>query len=1157
VFYVKWHGASFERCQIRNFVLRNSELSHFSHSPTLISKTAGALIFINSTILDNKLVQDETGMQYQELAGFYGELDGYQARLEIRNCIFNNTQLEAELIDGGLFRCHSTCVVSGSIFHGNEGIVGSEGSGLLFQVKGPVASLHVDNSIFSENIFLPLRDPSPRSSFFGEAGTEQESWFKSVRPSSLSGSTPYSPSHRSHSKSSNIVTDNSDSDELTQDFGVTSGAVISAFVSDFDEIVVSNSLFVSNLAVQGGCIAVITATDPASLNSQPNSVKVNGSRFIFNSVSSGVGAVAYILGGGTTFVDLSDLNFDSNYAPTLGFFEFPGSKQLLGASIEPHIVSIFRTPKLTMSGITFSDIAEGHKILTPFVHLVICWLPGAVVVSDIEWTKIAPAPSATLLHIHSATSAATISNIILHNPDHRIISYFQLTMVRLSSDQDSAYAFSSAQHLINNISIISWDRGESVTIISASDVSRLTVDNLTSYDINSAGKPIFSASGITHSLILRNWNISEFSAPIILSGIINLQIENVYASSYTSTTPIFEMEGLGGDSTIRELHCSLSVGPFMVINTPATVILSDSSFTEAVIDEGDDAPVSFTGDGTLEVRNCSFYLNEAPVAGALSIRRAMLRVLNSTFDSNIGNLDGGAINARNCPYLEVDSSNFSLNLANKAGGAIHSQCFATSISNSGFTNNVGSYGGALSSDTSSFLFITSCVFLENYANYMGGAVHVDHEPGDSDPIFDITDCLFQSNQAWVSKLGNDPLEWTPGEDISLGGALFTDSAVKISDTEFRNNLATHGGAVMLGDIRGLFVDGSTLSWRNVTFSSNIGHLGGALTCLYDNYNTLPNPSVPSQDVVWSVFFDKVKFVNNQAAAGGAIAALSMRPDLLSSNVTNSIFLGNTAQYGAAIFVDYSNSVPIISGQKFENQRALVAGGTLFIGEINMDLMAARSSMKQFYMDNSFKSNVADEWGPLMATIKPILFSSNPSNDTSTSPVSPVSFHETPRSSVDTKDVLQQLDEFSETAAFLLDLGALFSSQAPGGGPVSSTASPSSPNPSFQTSQRLISFYPGIAQVIAIRVSDQFGQDTPNQKKGFFSLATQLIDCSWPSGCGDLVFKMERREGQLGEHWEIIDMYFRAPSMPTVTIDATLILNVTIHPISILPTHTYL
>ena len=172
-------------------------------------------------------------------------------------------------------------------------------------------------------------------------------------------------------------------------------------------------------------------------------------------------------------------------------------------------------------------------------------------------------------------------------------------------------------------------------------------------------------------------------------------------------------------------------------------------------------------DPYLYLTNCIVRNNYAMYGGAIYMTHGHLKVVNTTFESNVAYNYGGAIAAgANSKIDIIDSTFINDKSINDAGGAIYFKNANVTISNSEFINSFGQFGGAIC-DLNSVTVITNSRFYSNNASYRGGA------------IYSLYGKFYVDNSYFESNYGKN------------GGAIFLDNATdhQISNSKFISNTA--------------------------------------------------------------------------------------------------------------------------------------------------------------------------------------------------------------------------------------------------------------------------------------------------------------------------------------------------------------------------------
>jgi len=286
------------------------------------------------------------------------------------------------------------------------------------------------------------------------------------------------------------------------------------------------------------------------------------------------------------------------------------------------------------------------------------------------------------------------------------------------------------------------------------------------------------------------------------------------------------------------------------------------------------------GTGSLTLENCQVKNNVAGIAGGIFAGfRSRTTIINSLFSGNDGSLwtggerGGGAIATKSGGTLTIRNSEFSNNKGS-FGGAINNLLGRMTIEGSKFIGNIATTGvgagvyvdGANASGPNAMpgpvggnIIIRTSVFDGNIAHEAGGAAFLFGYPGDRMLLENST---FINNKA-VKRGG-------AGGGVRQGNADLT-----VINCFFGNNTAhSHGGGLWLGE------DGNA-NISNTTFSGNrAGNVGGGM--LIDRNNS------------FSTNIANATFANNIADGYGGAVGLFKDPVNSPITVRNSIFDRNKA-----------------------------------------------------------------------------------------------------------------------------------------------------------------------------------------------------------------------------------------------------------------------
>lgn len=387
--------------------------------------------------------------------------------------------------------------------------------------------------------------------------------------------------------------------------------------------------------------------------------------------------------------------------------------------------------------------------------------------------------------------------------------------------------------------------------------------------------------------------------------------------------------------------------------------------------------------------NATFDKNEAMNAkgtglgGAIyNTSRSLVIGKGATFSNNKA-AQGGAIYQGNDSDLLLTSATFTGNQATgnatqSAGGAImidKEDAHDVTINDSAFTENKADVaGGAILQMDGSKATITlnNTTFTDNQAGAEGGAVV-------SDSTLLVNNSTFTGNKTTSTKVG--PTE--KGGDTDDGGGaimMYDESNATITGSTFqKNESGTFGGAISTRG--GASSDKSSLKVENSVFEGNkAAKRGGAINATVgatiQNSQFTANESANGGAIMNQNALDvaNVTFTNNKATGyGGAMYVNTLKADGTLNdgvtNITDSVFDGNTAYLGGAVFVH--NGVANIKNSRFINNTADYSGA-IFTGSTPYMVLSIENSL--------FENNTAKGVGAVQAmsktTIKNSTFKSN-------------------------------------------------------------------------------------------------------------------------------------------------------------------------------------
>ena len=358
-------------------------------------------------------------------------------------------------------------------------------------------------------------------------------------------------------------------------------------------------------------------------------------------------------------------------------------------------------------------------------------------------------------------------------------------------------------------------------------------------------------------------------------------------------------------------------GALYVGGTGITNFVYSSDFENNTATNGNGGAINWVASAG-EIIESNFTNNSATYGGALYLggNAANSHIVNVTFDNNYASKNGGAIdcNAKNMTLLDTLFIN---NVADEYGAALCREFNATGGSgkNNTFTSNhAGIAGAALAWMDSVGIKINDYHFYNNTAGIMGGAIYAN--PG--------SDNCTINNSVFI---GNKVLDIENG----LGGAInFASANATILNSNFTENTAAFGGALNVES------NGGSTYVNNSLFDDNKAYVhGGAInlqassvtlnnTIFYDNEANNGGALFVGGAGLTNYVYNS-NFENNTAndGHGGAINWLASEGYIITSN-----FTGNTAGVGGAIYLNGNSSNSRIVDVIFKENSAKHNGGAI-------------------------------------------------------------------------------------------------------------------------------------------------------------------------------------------------------------------------------------
>ncbi|MCI7291995.1 MAG: hypothetical protein MR504_07370 [Methanobrevibacter woesei] len=319
------------------------------------------------------------------------------------------------------------------------------------------------------------------------------------------------------------------------------------------------------------------------------------------------------------------------------------------------------------------------------------------------------------------------------------------------------------------------------------------------------------------------------------------------------------------------------------------------------------------------------------------------------------------------------------------------------INGNGYTIDANNDGRIFTVAEGVTLILNNIKLINGNSDY-GGAIYNSGTLNANDVTFDNNTAVYRGGAVYNlgtviadnSKFTNNDITYRDSNNDYGGAALYNelDSISKVSNSVFADNMKDFKQqGVGSSNERDLIVGGAVANKGNAefigcNFTNNIGRWGGAIfnagydrkdnstvltivDCYFESNSAIYGPGIEVQDAIFSV--TDSKFVENGAAGkgdmspnnndGGAINAWGLTTE---GNITNSVFISNSAHFGGAIDLGEARYFNIVNCT-FENNTATYGGA--------IGASSQAGSADIVIADSTFINNVAsDQGGAYQATL---------------------------------------------------------------------------------------------------------------------------------------------------------------------------------------------
>ncbi len=310
--------------------------------------------------------------------------------------------------------------------------------------------------------------------------------------------------------------------------------------------------------------------------------------------------------------------------------------------------------------------------------------------------------------------------------------------------------------------------------------------------------------------------------------------------------------------------------PGGAIHVLGTLRTFDSSFDS---NEGGSEGGAIDNDGgTIEIARTSFTNNTAAFSGAIDNDPGVLTITGSTFSGNSATIAGGV--AYNSGNVRISASNFSGNTAQFAGAIANDPAGDVTVEATTFIGNSAiDFGGAI--DSGGYVMVSTSTFIDNSARFAGAI-------GSGGELI-VAGSTFIGNSAELNggAIGNQPGTTTVStstfydNSAQFGGGIYSDDDLSVTASTLINNSASLGGGGIRNSGGDATIASSIVAANTSPSGPNCGINGGTTTSLGSNLSDDDScPFTASGDIQNSTNIDVAAPADNGGPTETMLPALS-------------------------------------------------------------------------------------------------------------------------------------------------------------------------------------------------------------------------------------------------------------------------------------------